>query len=90
MKAMIHWIALAGVLTLVGCALSPTQVAQGYKECKVAPALTENAVNPSRRQPSELDRRYAEMQLRTSPYYQREYRDRVERSTVVEAARDCY
>ncbi len=71
---------------LVGCAAGPeNQVVAS--NCKVEPALTANTVN-KRAQPSDLDRKWSEAQLRSSGYYRHaEARDM--NSTVVQAARDC-
>ena len=73
-------------LVLGACAAGPeTQVAQ--VSCKVEPATTANTVT-KRREPSELDRKWAEAQLRSSDYY-RNAVNRDQNSAVVEVARNC-
>ena len=81
-------VTLAGILAaaLAGCATAPeTQVADAG--CKVEPVVTANVVN-KRAQPSELDRKWAEAQLRSSGYY-RHAQARDENSAVVQAVRNC-
>ena len=71
---------------VAGCAAAPeTQLADAG--CKVEPGMTANTVN-KRAQPSDLDRKWAEAQLRSSDYY-RQALARDQNSTVVQAARDC-
>jgi len=71
---------------LAGCAAAPeTQVADAG--CKVEPGMTANTVN-KRAQPSDLDRKWAEAQLRSSDYY-RQALQRDQNAAVVEAARNC-
>jgi hypothetical protein len=72
--------------TLAGCAAAPEpQLADAG--CKVEPGMTANTVS-KRAQPSELDRKWAEAQLRSTDYY-RQSLARDQTSTVVQAARDC-
>ena len=80
--------ALATFLTaaLAGCAAAPeSRVADAG--CKVEPVVTSNVVN-KKREPSELDRAWANSQLRSSEYY-RQGLARDMNSTVVGAAKDC-
>ena len=78
--------ALFVAATLAGCASGPeTQLADAG--CKVEPGMTANTVN-KRAQASDLDRKWAEAQLRSSDYY-RQALARDQTSTVVQAARDC-
>ena len=82
MKALLPlWIAAA----LAGCAAQETQVARA--DCKVAPVTTRSAVNKAG-PVSELDRRYAEAQLRSSEY-RRGQLARNEENTIEQALRDC-
>jgi len=83
MKALF---ALTTVLALAGCAAGPeTQIAQA--DCKIEPGMTANTVS-KRKEPSELDRKWAESKLRSSDYY-RNAVNRDLNSSVVEAAKDC-
>jgi hypothetical protein len=83
MKALF---ALFLTAALAGCAAAPeTQLADAG--CKVEPGMTANTVS-KRAQPSELDRKWAEAQLRSSDYY-RHALARDQNSTVIQAARDC-
>ena len=71
---------------LAGCATpSDTKVADAG--CKVDPGMTANTVT-KRAQPSELDRKWADAQLRSSDYY-RQSLSRDQNAAVVQAARDC-
>ena len=90
MHIRIALLILAAALTLTGCAISPTQVAQNDKECKIAPALTENTVNPNRRKPTEIEQREAELKLQGMPYYQRKQREWNNQNALSQAAHDCY
>jgi hypothetical protein len=83
MKALL---ALVLTAALAGCAAAPeTQLADAG--CKVEPGMTANTVN-KRAQPSELDRKWAEAQLRSTDYY-RHALARDQTSTVVQAAQNC-
>jgi membrane-bound lytic murein transglycosylase B len=80
--------AIAAILAaaLAGCAATPnTQLADAG--CKIEPGMTANTVN-KRAQASDLDRKWAEAQLRSSNYY-RQALARDENSNVVQAAKDC-
>lgn len=81
--------AVVAVAMLAGCAATGSQVAYEDRECKVAPTFTANAVNPNRRQPTEIEQRDAENKLAGTAYYQRNLQKRPE-GTVVQAQRDCY
>ena len=83
MKAIL---ALSTALALAGCASGPeTQVADAG--CKIEPGMTANTV-AKRKEPSDLDRKWAEAKLRSSDYY-RNAVNRDVNSTVVEAAKNC-
>ena len=78
--------ALFVTAALAGCASVPeTQLADAG--CKVEPGMTANTVN-KRAQAYDLDRKWAEAQLRSSDYY-RHALARDQNSTVIQAARDC-
>jgi hypothetical protein len=49
--------------------------------------FTANAVNPNRRQPTEIEQRDAENKLASTAYYRRNLQNRP--GTVVQAQRDC-
>lgn len=74
------------ILALAGCAAQETQVARA--DCKIAPVTTRSAVNKPG-PVTELDRRYAESQLRSSEYRRRELARNPLDSTVENALRDC-
>jgi len=85
MKATLALVTLFAA-ALAGCATaSDTKVADAG--CKVEPGMTANTVT-KRAQPSDLDRKWAEAQLRSSDYY-RNALARDQTSTVVQAAKDC-
>ena len=80
-------IAVLAVLSLAGCAANePQQLAKA--DCKVAPITTRSAVNKAG-PVSELDRRYAEAQLRSSGFRQHELARMGEAGTIEQALRDC-
>ena len=73
-------------LLLVACAGAPdTKVADAG--CKVEPGMTANTV-AKRKEPSELDKKWADAKLRSSDYY-RQGLNRDMNSTVVQASKDC-
>ena len=84
MKALF---ALFLTAALAGCATAPENTQLADAGCKVEPVMTANTVN-KRAQPSELDRKWAEAQLRSTDYY-RHALARDQTSTVVQAAKDC-
>jgi hypothetical protein len=78
-------LAILVAVTLAGCAAQETQVARA--DCKIAPVTTRSAVNKAG-PVSELDRRWAEAQLRSSDFRRNELaRDQF--NTVESALRDC-
>ena len=83
------FLAVVALAMLAGCAATGPQLAYEDRECKVAPTFTANAVNPNRRQPTEIEQRDAENKLAATGYYQRNLQKRPE-GTVVQAQRDCY
>ena len=90
MRIHLPFCILVAAVALTGCATSPTQVAQNEKECKIAPALTENTVNPHRRKPTEIEQREAELKLQGMTYYQRKQREWNNQNALSQAAHDCY
>ena len=79
-------LALLLAAALAACAAGPeTQVVAA--NCKVEPVVAANTVN-KRAQPSELDRKWADAQLRSSGYY-RNALERDQNAAVVQASRDC-
>jgi hypothetical protein len=81
-------LSIAAAALLAGCAMDePRQVARA--DCKVAPVTTRSAVNKPGNV-TELDRRWAEAQLRSSDYR----RAQLERNggvgnNIEDALRDC-
>jgi hypothetical protein len=79
-------LALFLAATVAACAAAPeSQVVAA--NCKVEPVVAANTVN-KRAQPSELDRKWADAQLRSSGYY-RHSSERDQNAAVVQASRDC-
>jgi hypothetical protein len=81
-------LALATLLAaaLAGCAAAPeTRLADAG--CKVEPVTTAGVVN-KKGPTTDLDRKWAAAQLRSSDYY-RQSLPRDENAAVVQAARDC-
>lgn len=73
-------------IALAGCAAQETQLAKA--DCKIAPITTRSATG--RPGPvTELDRRYAQMQLGTSDYRRRQLDRNGLNSTVEDALKDC-
>jgi hypothetical protein len=74
-------------LSVAGCASTePQQYAKA--DCKVAPVTTRSAVNKAG-PVTELDRRYAEAQLRSSDYRRQQFDRLGTEGTVEQALRDC-
>jgi hypothetical protein len=86
--AMRTALAIAALATagLVGCAAEPARVVRA--DCKVMPATTRGFVGKPA-PVSELDRRWAEAQLRSSEYRRQELARNPLDSTVENALRDC-
>lgn len=82
---MKHLSMLVLAVALAGCATQETQVAKA--DCKVAPVTTRSAVNKAG-PASELERRHAQAQLRSTDYYRNQLAHN-DTSAVVEALRDC-
>ena len=78
-------VAAIATLAIAGCATEPAQVVRA--DCKIAPVTTRSAVN-KQGPVSELDRRYAEAQLRSSEY-RRHQLARDNTNTLEQALRDC-
>ena len=78
-------VAALAATAIAGCATEPAQVARA--DCKIAPVTTRSAVNKPG-PVSELDRRYAEAQLRSSEY-RRQQMGRDHDNTLEQALRDC-
>ncbi len=77
----------AAALFLAGCATppeSPPMLAQAPAKCKIAPL--DPAVK--KKEPSELEQRYAQMQLHSTPYY-RAQQQKGGMNTLEEIDRDC-
>ena len=77
---------LVAAAAVAGCAAAPDPQVVATN-CKVEPVVPANTVN-KRAQPSELDRKWADAQLRSSGYYRNSV-ERDQNSTVVQASRDC-
>ncbi len=79
-------------IALAGCAAQETQVAQEAQvakaDCKIAP-ITTRSVTGKPAPVTELDRRYAEMQLGTSDYRRRQLDRNGPNNTVEDALKDC-
>ena len=73
-------------LALAGCAAQETQVAKA--DCKIAP-ITTRSVTGRPGTVTELDRRYAEMQLGTSDYRRRQLDRNGLNNNVEDALKDC-
>jgi hypothetical protein len=73
-------------VALAGCASQETQVAKA--DCKIAPVTTRSAVNKAG-PVSDLDRRYAEAQLRSSEYRREQLARSQFNNTIEDALRDC-
>jgi PBP1b-binding outer membrane lipoprotein LpoB len=77
----------ASALVFAGCAAEPeTQVAQA--ECKVAPIVTADS-SLRKDRVTDLDRRYAEMQLGTSDYRFRNLQRNPAQNNIEDSLRDC-
>lgn len=63
---------------------SPTMLAQAPAKCKIAPL--DPAVK--KKEPSELEQRYAQMQLHSTPYY-RAQQQKGGMNTLEDIDRDC-
>ena len=75
-------------LVFAGCATEPnTQVAQA--DCKVAPIVTADSSLRHEDRVTDLDRRYAEMQLGTSDYRFRNLRRNPTNNNIEDSLRDC-
>lgn len=81
-------------LLLAGCTSEPQRVASSAP-CKVAPIEEFGSISsfggPRARPLKPLDQEYAQMQLRSTPFYRREldrrgYAD----NTLADSVRDCY
>jgi len=78
----------ASTLLAAGCASAPQPapdlLAQGPAKCKIAPL--DPAVK--KKEPSELEQRYAQMQLHSTPYYQAQQK-RGGSNLLEDVERDC-
>jgi PBP1b-binding outer membrane lipoprotein LpoB len=75
-------------LVLAGCATEPeTQLAQA--DCKVAPIVTADSSLRHEERVTDLDRRYAEMQLGTSDYRFRNLQRNPTNNNIEDSLRDC-
>jgi PBP1b-binding outer membrane lipoprotein LpoB len=74
-------------LVLAGCATEPEQLAQA--ECKVAPIVTADSSLRHEDRVTDLDRRYAEMQLGTSDYRFRNLQRNPTNNNIEDSLRDC-
>jgi len=83
-------LAVSILAVAAGCA--STGDTYGSNECKVAPITTSSAsyTGKARSQPSELEQRYAEMQLANTPYRREQLaRNGYFNNNVEDALRDC-
>lgn len=86
MKALV---ALSTLVLAAGCATTEnTQVAS--VDCKVYPATTASATGARRAPVSDIEQRYAQMQLASSDYRMRNLREHgLANNNVEDALRDC-
>ena len=88
MKILLALSTSALVLVLAGCATEPqTQLAQA--DCKVAPIVTADSSLRHEERVTDLDRRYAEMQLGTSDYRFRNLQRNPTNNNIEDSLRDC-
>ena len=75
-------------LVIAGCATEPDmQLAQA--DCKVAPIVTADSSLRHEERVTDLDRRYAEMQLGTSNYRFRNLQRNPTNNNIEDSLRDC-
>jgi len=75
-------------LVFAGCATEPDmQVAQA--DCKVAPIVTADSSLRHEDRVTDLDRRYAEMQLATSDYRLRNLQRNPAQNNIEDSLKDC-
>jgi hypothetical protein len=82
----------ASILALAAAGCASTGETYGSDECKVAPITTTSAsyTGKARSQPSEIEQRYAEMQLANTPYRREQLaRNGYFNNNVEDALRDC-
>ena len=78
---------LAALFALAGCASQETQLAKA--ECKIAPITTRSVTgNPG--PTTELDRKWAAMQLGSSEYRRAQMQRNTFNNNVEDALKDCY